>query len=247
MAERIELISTPEGGEHTKSTNDMKTDAWKIAEELGVKDEAKMSYSPKSGVYAMTLSDNVAPEKVAEFTERTASYRTDEARAELAAALPGVKEASAASREEKASAPEKAPVEKAPKEPKEPQLPRSDVALYPLPVEPAEGQDPRKAASSAMAKVAEGVIEELGLKDSVKFSYDMQNSHFRVGGRGLSEDNVKALQDGLADYRTPEAEAAWKSNAPVKDAAAKDTGAKGPVEAEGPDLSGAAKGAGAER
>jgi len=241
MADRIELYATKDGGEHTISSDEMKTQAWKAAEDLGIKDQAKMSYSSKTGAFAMTF-DGVAPEKVAEFTEKTAQFRTDEAKAESAAKLPETQAKAATERAEKASTP---PVEKAPKEPKEPQLPRSDVVIYPLPAEPAEGQDPKKAAAAAMAKTAESVIEGLGLKDTVKVSYDIQNSNWRVGGRGLSDDSVKALQDGLADYRTPEAEAAWKSNAPVKDASAKDTGAKGP--AEGPDVASAAKDVGQGR
>lgn len=246
MADRIELYATKDGGEHTIKSDDMKVAAWKAAEDLGIKDQAKMSYSNKTGAFAMTF-DGAEPEKVAQFVESTAQFRTDEAKAESAAKLPETQAAAAAERAEKAAAPAKEPVQKAPKEPKEPQLPRSDVPIYPLAVEAAEGQDPKKAASSAMAKAAETVIEGLGLKDQVKVSYDMMASNWRVGGRGLSDDNVKALQDGLAEYRTPEAESAWRSNAPVKDAAAKDTGAKGPAEAEGPDLSGVAKGAGAER
>ncbi len=245
MAERIEFVSTPQGGEHTASTDNMKKDAWKAAEDLGIKDEAKMGYSPKTGVYVMTLSDNVPADKVASFVEATASHRTDEARAELATALPEIKAAAAAGRDQAPAEVAKETKEKAPAEPKPP---RSNVAIYPLPVsEVAEGQTPQKAASSAMVTEAKKVIEDLGLSDSVKVSYNMQEHHWNAGGRGLSDDTVKALEDGLAAYRTPEAKQAWLDNAPVKTDAAKDTGSKGPSEAEGPDLAGAAKAAGAER
>lgn len=240
MAERIELYSTPEGGEHTKPTDEVKKDAWAQAEALGVKDGARMGYNAKDGSYALILAEGVDEAKVAQLREGTAHYRTDEAKAELAAALPGIKEAAAASRDEKAPA-EKAPA--AEKAPKEPELPRTSIALFPTPVTVEEGQDAGKAAASAMLKESDKAIDELGLKGVAKNSYDMKAGNWVVGGRGLSDEAVKGLEDKLASFRTPEAESAWRANAPEKPKSA----AKGPEEGAEVAAAAAKKGRGAGR
>jgi hypothetical protein len=234
MAERFELASMPKGGEHTQSTDDVKKAAWDLTETLGVKDEASMSYSPKTGMFIMTLSDAVEPAALESFRTGTDKFRTEEAKAELAANLPAIKAEFAAGKEAKAAEPAKE------KPVKEPALPRSDIAIFPLPVEASairEGQTPEKAMGFAMLTEANAIIDDMGLKGTVKYSFDKQNDNHRFGGNGLSEETVKSVESALAKYRTPEAEAAWREAGPARvetRAAAAAISGKGPVEAEAP-------------
>lgn len=251
MADKIELYSTREGNDVTKSTDDMKKEAWQAASDLGLaqkgkegdaeKGTASMNYAPRIGAFVMTI-EGASPETVESFKEATAFHRTDAAKGAMAAELESIRA------EPRAPAAENPAKETAPKEKaeKEPELPRTSIALYPTPVDPSlvkEGQTPAKAATAAMLADADKAIEDLGLKGQVKNSYAFKEGNWVVGGRGLSDDAVKGLEDRLSAYRTPEAEQAWRSNAPEKPQSV----AKGP--SEGVDVAAAAqaKGAGAER
>lgn len=255
MAEKIELYSTRAGDEVTKSTEEMKKDAWQVLADLGItqktkenaeneKGVASLNYVPRgTGAFVMTV-EGASPEAIEAFKEGTAFHRTPEAKAAMSAELEQIRAEKPAPAKETGEKAKDAPKEKAPKEP---ELPRTSIALYPVAVDASqvkEGQEPAKAASAAMLAASDRAIEELGVKGTVKNSYDMKTGNWVVGGRGLDEAVVKGLEERLADYRTPEAEASWRANAPVKEAKSE---AKGP--SEGVDVAAAAqaKGAGAER
>jgi hypothetical protein len=254
MAERIELYSTTDGGEHTAKTDDMKKAAWAAVDAIGMahgtregakdsdkpvvgdpeKGTATLVYLKTQDAYAMNI-DGASEASIASFKEATAEFRTPEAKAEMSAAVAAYREGKAA---EGPKEPKAAKEPKAPKEPKEPELPRSNIRVFPLPVEVEGDADPKKAASAAMFKIADAAIEDLGLTGTVKGSYSPKEKAFVLGGRGLSDENVAAIEEKMAAYRTPEAEAAWRANAPAD--VAKASTAKGPAEAEGPDLAAAA-------
>lgn len=254
MAEKIELYSTRGGDEVTKSTEEMKKDAWQVLADLGIPQKTKdngdnergvasLNYVPRgTGAFVMTI-EGASPEAVEAFKEGTAFHRTPEAKAAMGAELEKIRAEKPAPAKETGEKAKDAPKDKAPKEP---ELPRTSIALFPVALDPAEigDKDPSKAASAAMLAASDRAIADLDMKGVVKNSYDMKTGNWVVGGRGLSEDVVKGLEERLADYRTPEVEAAWRANAPVKEAKSE---AKGP--SEGVDVAAAAqaKGAGAER
>lgn len=220
MSERIELYTSPKGGEHTKPTEEAKKAAWAAAEAAGVSEGSKMSYSSKNGVYALTLPEGATKKAVNAVKKATEEFRTPEAKAELAEMLPSIKAEAAAARADKESGKEAAE-----KPAKEPQAPRVGIDIYPLApkgeVVAKEGETADKANSrTAAAEMATDVREkaaEAGI-ENVAVAYHPKNHRWEIGVRGASEEQVGALQEAVAGYRTDEAKAAWEANAPERPA-----------------------------
>lgn len=221
MSERIELYTTPKGGEHTKPTEEAKKAAWAAAEAAGVSEGAKMSYGSKTGVYALTLPEGASKKAVTAVTKATAEFRTPEAKAELAEQLPAIKAEAAAAREAKAA--EKDGAEKPAKEAKEPQAPRVGIDIYPVApkgeVVAKEGETADKATSRTAAAEMAGDVRakaaEAGI-DNVAVAYHPKNQRWEIGVRGASEEQIGALTEAVSGYRTDEAKAAWQANAPER-------------------------------
>ena len=218
MSERIELFTTPTGGEHTKPTEEVKKAAWEAAKSAGV-EGAKMSYAAKTGVYALTLPEGTTKKAVTAIQKATKEFRTPEAQAELAEQLPTIKAEAAAARAAKETG-----AEKPAKEAKEPKAPRVGIDIYPLAptgeVVAKEGESADKAASrTAAAEMASDVrakASEAGL--DAKVSYHPGNHRWEIGVRGASEEEVSKLSEAVGNYRTDEAKAAWEANAPERPA-----------------------------
>jgi len=246
MSERIELYTTPKGGEHTAPTEDAKKAAWEAAKKQGV-EGAKMTYGTKTGVYALVLPEGTAKKDVTAIQKATKEFRTPEAQAELAEQLPTIKAEAAAAREAKAAEGAEKPAKEA-KEAKEPEAPRVGIDIYPLApqgeVTAKEGESAEKAgtrtANAEMASDVRAKAAEAGI-DNVAVAYHPKNQRWEIGVRGASEKQIADLTDAVSAYRTDEAKAAWAANAPERPAS------KG--KEEGPDVAeqAAAQKGGAER
>lgn len=217
MSDKVELYSTIKGNDVTKPTDQMKQDAWRVVEELGIAKKgqpgvgageavATLAYVPKLPAFVMSF-EGASVDAVASFREAMAYHRTDAAQE----AMVGELRALQAQRQSVLGSGEREGPTGAPKSE------RVSVALYPIPVEGVLLEDPtarRKAETSAMLSASDRAIAELGLKGEAKNSYDLKAGNWVVGGRGLSQSAVDGLKARLSDYRTPEAEQAWRSNAP---------------------------------
>jgi hypothetical protein len=219
MADKVELYSTIKGNEVTKPTEEMKQDAWRVVAELGIHQKgragaegegavAALAYVPKLPAFVMSF-EGATPDDVASFREAMAYHRTDAAQEAMVSELRVIQ----AGREGKlAGDAAKAPLGAEVSRPD-----RVSIALFPTALDGPSPDDPaarRKSETAAMLTASDRVIGELGLKGQAKNSYDLKAGNWVVGGRGLADDAVRDLGERLAAYRTPEAEQAWRQNAP---------------------------------